>query len=284
MTKCGARFLGAGCGLKKPGLSDSVSRLVGLLLGDVSLLDHVAQHLHLPVVGVLRVQKRIVQVRILWNPGEHRRLREVKMLRGGDAGITVVGVAKVGARRRVDSVGLLPIGNRVQIHLDDLPLGEDALSRHPIRQNGFLDLALEGLVAIEHVLLDELLRDRAAALADAVLHDIGVGRADDRVEIDALVIPEGMIFDGDGRVDDADRYLRQRYAVLHASIRKFVEQDAICVVDADTILRRDRAVESGDVRGAHLVIARCRADRSTRHDRHQDGDSHCDCHCGARRP
>src|SRR5262245_64650104 len=99
-------------------------------------------------------------------------------------------------------------------------------------------------------------------MADAVLHDIGVSRADDRGEIDTLVIPEGMVLDGDGRVDDADRYLRQRYAVLHAGVREFVEQDAIGAIDTHAILRRDRAVEGGDVRGAHLIVAQDR--KSTR--------------------
>src|SRR6185437_17108479 len=90
--------------------------------------------------------------------------------------------------------------------------------RHAYREDRFTQLAVECFVAVEHVLLDELLGNGAAALVDAFRLYVGDRCPENGGEINALIDPERAIFDGDGGVDDRDWHVCQRDTMLRAIV------------------------------------------------------------------
>ena len=98
------------------------------------------------------------------------------------------GVAGVGA-----------VGGGVEVLLEDLPLRVAILVVH--RHPRLVELALErvlGLLDVE--VADELLGDRRRALLDVPGLDVLDGRADDRVQVHAVVLIEVLVLDRDRRV------------------------------------------------------------------------------------
>ena len=72
----------------------------------------------------------------------------------------------------------------------------------PLGENQLLELAADRLVRRQKALTRELLRDRAAALRGAPVPDVGHRRGADADEIEAVVIVEPLILDGDERLDE----------------------------------------------------------------------------------
>ena len=108
---------------------------------------------------------------------------------------------EVRLRRLLDAVGAVPEVDRVQVRRQD-PLLRPA-ARVALQlpgERGLAHLARDrALVAVERV-LDELLRDRRAALDDLLVPDVGDERAADAAHVDAVVLPEAAVLDGDDRV------------------------------------------------------------------------------------
>ena len=89
----------------------------------------------------------------------------------------------------------------VEIHGEDLALAVLAFQAQGDARLGELDL--EGALAVREVHeLRELLRDRRAALDRLALRPIGQRRARDGLGVDARVLPEAGVLDGDDRVLD----------------------------------------------------------------------------------
>ena len=135
-----------------------------------------------------------------------REAREKRHLAQGQ--LTQVGHAEVRRGRGLQAIGLVPVVDLVEIHLEDLLLAERA--RRLEREDRLLDLAREGRVVPEEARLDELLGDRRPALGDAAARAICLERAHDSADIDAGVRPEGFVLDRDRRVlhplrDSVDR-------------------------------------------------------------------------------
>jgi hypothetical protein len=181
---------------------------LGLLVADVALVGHRAQHLVAPLLGALGVEQRVVQGGRLREPGQQRRLlgpepldRLVEVLAGGGLDPDR-GAAAVGA-----------VGGRVQVLLEDLVLARAALEL--LGEPRLLDLGLQvAVVELARVeVLDQLLGDRRAALDDLPLLHVLQRGADDRSQVDPVVLVEVGVLDRDRGLLDHVRDLLQRRRV-----------------------------------------------------------------------
>src|SRR5215204_682523 len=167
--------------------------LLALLGGDPTLLLHQPKHLVAALAdGSLdnvalpgRVGRRGVE-----QTGEHRRLREVEI-----AGA----LAEVTLRRLLGTVGAAAEVDGVQVGCKNLVLGvlalvsegEGGLHEAPAKRG------LEALVLGNVEVLHELLRNRGAALLYLQGSQVRHGRAGEPFEVDAEVIVEAAVLDGD---------------------------------------------------------------------------------------
>jgi hypothetical protein len=132
---------------------------------DLPLLEEVPEHEVPPLPGVPRVRDRVVARRVGRDPGEERGLGEGE-LRGA--------VAEVRQRGLLDAVRAVAEVDGVQVGGDD-PVLVVLLLELP-GERRLLDLAADRAVVPDHRVLDELLRDRRAALHDALVRDVLPGR------------------------------------------------------------------------------------------------------------
>src|SRR5476651_1979066 len=114
-------------------------------------------------------------------------------------------------RHRLDAIDAGAEVHAVQIELEDLLLGELRLDQQ--RDAALLDLAAEALDVRQEDRARELLRQRAAAFQAAAAADVAHDRARDADGIDAGVVIEAAILDGDHRVLQVGRDLVERYVV-----------------------------------------------------------------------
>ena len=112
-------------------------------------------------------------------------------------------LAEVAAGGPLDAVGPGAEIGRVQVALEDLPLAQSGVQ--PQREAGFLELAAEGPLLGEEEQLGELLRDGAAALADAACGEVGERRAQDPARVEARMVEEAAVLDRDHRVGRVGR-------------------------------------------------------------------------------
>ena len=85
---------------------------------------------------------------------------------------------------RLDAIGAGAEINPVEIELEDFGLGMLALQ--PQREFGFLQFALQGALLGQEQVLGELLGQRRAALRHAAAQEVGHGRTQDAVGVDAV--------------------------------------------------------------------------------------------------
>src|SRR5581483_3841354 len=119
---------------------------------------------------------------ILRDPGEERGLRKRQPLRV---------VPEVGPRRALDAVRAVAEVNGVQVTREDAVL-RPALLDLP-REGRLLQLARQRALARDVRVLDELLRDRRAALDDLPVRDVGPERATDAAQVEAPVLVEALV-------------------------------------------------------------------------------------------
>ena len=157
-------------------------------------------------------------------PGQQRRFAERQL---ADV------LAEEGLRGGLRAVGQVAVVNLVQVEFQHF-LRRLALAQQK-RQQDFLDLALNAaLVAIfvaEQDVADDLLRDRAAAAVALRQPDVLQEGARGRLNFEAGVGEEGVVLDGDGRVDQVLRELIVADVGALAFVEGFVEQLAGAVVD-----------------------------------------------------
>ena len=160
-----------------------------LVARDVLLAEHVREHARPPLARQARMRDRVVERRVGGDPGEERRLRQGQP-RGG--------LAEVHLRRLLDPVRAVPEVDRVQVGGQD-PVLRPLLLELP-RERRLLQLAPERPLLPGERVLDELLRDRRAALHDLLVRHVGPDRPQDAVEVDAAVLEEALVLDGDDRL------------------------------------------------------------------------------------
>ena len=125
--------------------------------------------------------------------------------------------SEVRARGLEDAVRAVPEVDRVEVG------GEDPVLRPPLGQlpgeRGLAHLAGDRLLVPAVGVLDVLLRDRRAALDDALAADVLPERAHDAAQVDTVVLVEALVLDGDDRLlhDRRDRLRRDEHAALVAT-------------------------------------------------------------------
>ena len=142
-----------------------------------------------PQRGVARVHRRVVQGRVGGDAGEQGGLREVQLLRA---------LLEVGAGRLLDPVRAVAEVDGVQVGGED-PVLRPVLLELP-GERRLAHLARDRLLVPDVGVLDELLRDRRAALDDALLADVLPERAGDAADVHAVVLVEALILDRDDRL------------------------------------------------------------------------------------
>ena len=106
-------------------------------------------------------------------------------------------------RSLFDPVGARAEVNPVEIEFENLRLGELALE--PDREQCFLQFAIDRAFLREEKIFCELLRDRRAALSNAAVEDVGDQGAADAEGIDAAMLIEPPVLDGDEGFGDVGR-------------------------------------------------------------------------------
>ena len=76
----------------------------------------------------------------------------------------------------------------------------DLRSLEPPGERCLAQLARDRALVLVDRVLDELLRDRRAALHGAAVRDVGLDRAQDAADVDAVVLVEALVLDRDDRV------------------------------------------------------------------------------------
>ncbi|MEY9576795.1 hypothetical protein ABIE88_004371 [Bradyrhizobium diazoefficiens] len=132
-------------------------------------------------------------------------------------------------RRAVDAERAAAHIGAVEIELEDLVLGQAPFQ--PDREEGFVDLALDGALVAQEQVLGELLGDRGAALADAAGLGVGDERARGAGDVDAEMLVEAAVLGRQRRLDQ--------------HVRKIFQRDRVVVLDAAAADRVAVAVEEG---------------------------------------
>ena len=131
------------------------------------------------------------------------------------------------------ALAVLPEIDLVDVGVHDVRLLEARLENHG--HHCLLDLAAQRSPAVEEVVLDELLGQRAPALLDLPRADIGEKRTQDRRKIDAMMLVELAILDGLERLRKHRRHLVGRHddPVLAVHGENAADQERIEPVDGD---------------------------------------------------
>src|SRR6185437_9091898 len=138
-------------------------------------------------------------------------------------------LVEIEMRSAVGAEGAAAHIGAVQIELQDLVLAQPRLE--PDREEGFVDLALDGAFIGQEQVLGELLGDRRAALAHAAGLRIGDERARGTGHVDAEMVVEAAVFGGERRLDQV--------------VRKVFQLDRIVMLDAAAADRIAVAIEEG---------------------------------------
>ena len=246
--------------LARPGQPDLVGRRqrgaagrVVLVGRDDPLLEHLVEDDPAPLLRRLRVRDRVEERRVPRDPREERRLGERQLARG---------LLEVRQRRLPDPVRAVPEVDRVQVRGEDPVLVVAVPLLELPRERRLLQLARDRAVVGDVGVLDELLRDRRAALDDGLVLDVREQRAPDRVQVDAVVLVEALVLDRDDRLlhDRGDLIRVEDHAALLAAEHR--QQLSVAVVDVAVVrdlllvrgvvlreLARDRGHQSEHERG-----------------------------------
>ncbi len=151
------------------------------------------------LLGAVEVARRRQTRRRLNEAGEQGRLRQAHLL-GGLAEITL--------RRLLDAVGAGAEVNAVKIQFENLRLREFVLQ--PQCQQHLLQLAVNRTLLRQKEIFRQLLRDGGGALRHAAMQDVSDHSARDAEGIDAVMLVEAAILDGDESLRHVFRQFLQR--------------------------------------------------------------------------
>ena len=108
----------------------------------------------------------------------------------------------------LDAVRAAAEVHRVEIALEDLVFGEALFDL--VGERGFAQLPVDGALAVGEHRPHVLLGDRRAALFDGAGLDVALQGAADGAVVDAVVVVEPVVLDGDDGVADVERDLGER--------------------------------------------------------------------------
>ena len=177
----------------------------------------------------------IEAVRGLDDAGEQRCLRDRHAL---DV------VTEVPLRRLLHPIGPIAEPDRVQVLLEDEPLGVGALELNG--EARLLDLPLDVLLGTEECVLHVLLGDGRAALGDLA----GSGRlarsAEDALGVDPVVLPEAFVFDRHHGVLEDPRNLVEWEGLPPFLAGQLSDEGAVGGEDLSAVAR-GRCVDGGEL-------------------------------------
>ncbi len=233
-----------------------MDRLVVLLRRDVVQVAHALQDVLLADLGALGVHHRVVRRRRLGQPGQHRGFGQ------GDVLHVLAEVDLLGAGK---AVGALAEVDLVHVQLEDLVLRQAGLDL--VGQQHLVDLARIRLLAGEEEVARHLHGDGRGALRQAAVQ-VGQPRAQHADEVDAAVLIEAVVLDGEHGALHHVGHLRDRHEAA-ALLAEFADQDVVGGVDPQRNLRavvgdgvQRRQVGRGDQQGV--------AQQQRPHDPHGD--------------
>jgi hypothetical protein len=219
----------------------------------IALLEHLREHDVAPLPGRGAVGDRVIGRRRGDHAGEQGGLVRLQLARAAVCRLAAAevgyGAPEIRARRGFDSVGAVAEVDRVQVLGEDLLLAP--LAREVVGERGLADLLEDRPAALRaRRVLDELLRDRRAALDGAAGREVlpeGTGGA---AHVDAVVLVEALVLDRDDRVLHRQRDVARRDddPALVGERREVVAAD----VDEERVLRAlelPAVLELGQVRG-----------------------------------
>ncbi len=137
--------------------------------------------------------------------GPRRRTDDARQHGGFSKGQIADGFVEIGKRRSPDADRAATKVDVVQITRQDLVLGQPRFK--PQRNQGLVGLALHGAFAGQEFDLGQLLGDRAAALHHAVCPNVPPGRAGDASKVDAAMLEEPPVLDGNNGVHEMVRQI-----------------------------------------------------------------------------
>ena len=179
-------------------------RVGGIRLGDVAVVGHRLEDLVAALQRRALVLERVVLRGRLREAGDHRRLVEREVL-----GV----LAEVGERGRLDADRRASLHGPVR-HVVQVVLEDPALVVLLLELGGHLglaDLALEvALRVLDVERAHQLLRDRRAALHGLPRGEVLPAGADHALVVDAVVLVEALVLDGDRRLAQRDRHVVPR--------------------------------------------------------------------------
>ncbi|CAM2149493.1 hypothetical protein PT2222_210130 [Paraburkholderia tropica] len=194
--------------------------VVVLLLGDVMQLQHAFEDVFLTHLRALRIDDRVIRRRRLRQPREHRAFGEREVLQI---------LAEVHARGAREAVGALPQIDLVHVDLEDLVLRELRLDL--VGEQHLVDLARVSLFARQEEVARHLHGDRARALRRMAVRQGDEARARDAREVDAAVLVEARVFDGEDGFLQIVRHVLEMDDVAPL-LAEFADQHVVARVDA----------------------------------------------------
>ncbi len=225
-------------------------RLAIVGLRDEALREHAIEHVVAPRHDLVGVAVRAELARALDDPGERRGLGKRQVAHA---------VAEIGARRALHAVVAMAEEDDVQVHREDLLLGELLLELDG--EERLRDLAPPALLVGQEELAGELHGDRGGALRVAAAAEIHQHGADDAERVDTAVMEEVRVL---GREQGIAQERRNLTLIQHQAplARIGGERDfAVAIVDLGDELR----AEARDRFDARNVNGGC--------DAHSDGDA-----------
>ena len=196
-----------------------------LALVDIALLVHALEYSVGARVGDIHavldigVAPRVIEIGAVGDARQHRALPQRQVLEI---------FAEIILRRRLHAIIRLSLRHGVEVGLQNLLLIVLGLQLH--RKPGFLNFALVVALGCQQAHFDELLCQRAAALGGVAVH-VAEERADDTLEVHAIVLHEAGVLGGDDGVLQVRRNFIQigPLAVFHADEGR--DELAFVVVD-----------------------------------------------------
>ena len=192
--------------------------LSGVRRGDLAVADHRVEHDLLPVLGGRPVDERVVDRRTADDPGEHRRLRQVKVLGR---------LVEIDLRRGRGAPCGVSEEHAVQVPLEDLRLRIVALDLE--REQRLAHLAVKRRLAADQTQLYQLLGDRRGAFDRGPGLIVDDRCAHDSLRVDARLRIEVVVLDRDDRLREQGAHLRQRFVVALVTRRVQVREQRLVV-------------------------------------------------------
>ena len=218
---------------------------------DIAEFAHPPQYILLAQPGTLRVDHRIEARRRLRQPGEHRHLGNLKLVKR---------FAEIGLRSGGEAVGALAKEYLVDVELQNLVLGQARFDLEGKQR--LVKLPRERLFPGQEEVPGNLHRDRARALASTAAGEVGHCRTDDAEVIYPAMLVEAVVL---GREDGLLHQvgngidLHERPSLL----AEFPDKLAVSTVDTQRHLR--------PVIGQHLEGGEVRESNRSREYHHEHG-------------